>query len=236
MRAVLLLVGRVVLFIDDDEAEIGIRQKQRRTRADHHLHFVRRHRAPSARAGAWAKLRMPLGRLGAEALGEAVEELRGERDFRHQDQRLPLVPDVFRDALEIDFGLAGAGDTVEQRDGVAALVDRGAQRVGGGQLQQREIGFLKIRVRRPRHRFGRQHDRLQRAFVDQPVDHAGADAGFLRGLAFRAREPIGEQRQHARARRRHALRRGPRQPHADALAAGAEMFPHAQRHAQHHAA
>ena len=52
MRAVLLLVGGVVLFIDHDKPEIGIRQKQRRARADHHRHFVRRHRRPGARARA----------------------------------------------------------------------------------------------------------------------------------------------------------------------------------------
>ena len=50
MRAVLLLVGRVVLFIDDDEAEIGIGQEQRRARADDHLHLVRGDRRPGARA------------------------------------------------------------------------------------------------------------------------------------------------------------------------------------------
>ena len=31
---------------------------------------------------------MPFGGPDAETRGEAVEELRGERDFRHQDQRL----------------------------------------------------------------------------------------------------------------------------------------------------
>ena len=75
MRAVLLLVGRVVLFIDHDQAEIGIRQKQRRARADHHLHFVGRHRRPGARARARRQLRMPFRRTRAEARGEAVERL-----------------------------------------------------------------------------------------------------------------------------------------------------------------
>ena len=35
MRAVLLLVGLVVFFIHDDEAEIRIGHEQRRARADH---------------------------------------------------------------------------------------------------------------------------------------------------------------------------------------------------------
>ena len=76
MRAVLLLVGRVMLFIDHDQAEIGVRQKQRRARADHHRHFVRRHRGPGARARARRELRMPFRRPGAKARGETVERLR----------------------------------------------------------------------------------------------------------------------------------------------------------------
>ena len=76
MHAVLLLVGGVVLFIDDDEAEVGIRQKQRRARADDHAAPRRRHRMPGAGALARAELGMPFGRAHAEARREAVEELR----------------------------------------------------------------------------------------------------------------------------------------------------------------
>ncbi len=49
------------------------------------------------------------------------EELRGERDFRHQDQCLTPVADVVGDGLEIDFGLAGAGDAVDQEGGKSAV-------------------------------------------------------------------------------------------------------------------
>ena len=40
MRAFVLLVGLVVLLIDDDEPEIGVGQKQRRARADHDLRLA----------------------------------------------------------------------------------------------------------------------------------------------------------------------------------------------------
>ena len=236
MRAILLLVGRVMLLIDDDQAQIGIGQEQRRARADHHRHFVRRHRRPGARARARRQLRMPFRRPSAEARGETVERLRGERDLRHQDQRLALAPDVLRHRLEINFGFSGAGDAVEQRHRIAALVDSGAQRVGGGKLTEREFGFAEIRIRRQRHRVGRQHHGGKRALVDQPVEHAGADARLARGIAFGARQPVREQRQHARTRRRQPRRWRAVKPHADAFARGPKMFAHAQRHAQHHAA
>ena len=139
VRAVLLLVGGIVLFIDDDEAEVGVRQEQRRARADDHRHLVGRDRRPGARAFARRKLRVPFRRPRAETRGEAIEKLRGERDLRHQDQRLPLQPDVFRHRLEIDLRLAGAGDAVEQRDRVAALRRRSC-----AARRRRRVGRAKI--------------------------------------------------------------------------------------------
>ena len=50
VHAVFLLVDRVVLFIDHDQAEIGVGEKQRRARADHDVHLAGRDRAPGARA------------------------------------------------------------------------------------------------------------------------------------------------------------------------------------------
>ena len=50
------------------------------------------------------------------------------------------------------------------------------------------------------------------------------------------RAPCRRREDRAPARRRQALGRRARKPHADALAFGAEMLAHAQAHAQHHAA
>ena len=121
VHAVLLLVGGIVLLIDDDQAEIGVGQKQRRARADDDLHFVRRQPPPRcARACAAQSCECHSAGRTPKRCGEAIEELRGERDFRHQDQRLLAAPDRFGDGLEIDFGLAGAGDAVDQRRRIAA--------------------------------------------------------------------------------------------------------------------
>ena len=94
----------------------------------------------------------------------------------------------------------------------------------------------KIRIGRLCNRLGRQDLRFQTAFVDQAVDHAGRHAGLPRRFAFGAHHAVGEKGEHARARRRHARRRRPGEPHADALARRAQMLAHAQGHAQHHAA
>jgi hypothetical protein len=51
-RAVLLLVGGVVLLVDDNEPEVGIGQKQGGARPDDHADVSPRHGAPRARAQA----------------------------------------------------------------------------------------------------------------------------------------------------------------------------------------
>ncbi len=140
VHAVFLLVDRVMLFIDDDEAEIGIGQEQRRARAGDDADFAGGDRMPGAGADARAQLGMPLRRAHAEPRREAIEGLRGERDFRHQDQALAAPRYRFRHRLEIDLGLAGAGDAVEQRDRVAAGADTLAQRRARLGLGRREIG------------------------------------------------------------------------------------------------
>jgi len=68
VRALVLLVGLIVLLIHDDEAEIGIGQHQRRTRANHHMRFTRCDRGPVARARARRQLRMPFQRTHTKAL------------------------------------------------------------------------------------------------------------------------------------------------------------------------
>ena len=154
MRAFVLLVGLVVLLIDDDQPETGIGQKQRRARAHHDGRFARRDRGPIALPGARGQFGMPFQWPHAETLREAVEELAGERDLRHQDQRLLAAADHLGNRLEIDLGLARSGDAVEQRDVEAAVGRQRAHGVDGGAL-------LAGKVRRREGRIGRR--RRQRA-------------------------------------------------------------------------
>ena len=139
MRALVLLVGLVVLFIDHDQSEIGIGQKQRRARAHHDRRLARRDRGPVAGAGARRQFGMPFHRPHPEALREAIEELPGQRDLRHQDQRLLAAADDFGDGLEIDFGLARPGDAVEQCDVKASIRRQRPHCIDGGALLARKF-------------------------------------------------------------------------------------------------
>ena len=55
-----------------------------------------------------------------EARAKAADELRGEPDFRHQDERAAARGEYLRDELQIHLGLAAAGDAVQDEGAEAA--------------------------------------------------------------------------------------------------------------------
>ena len=111
---VLLLIGVLVFFIDDERREIREGKKQRRARANNGLDVALCHSVPQPRALPRADAGMPFPRTRPEARREAVEKLRGERDLGHEDQALASGFESGRDGLEINLRLAGAGDPFEQ--------------------------------------------------------------------------------------------------------------------------
>ena len=123
LDAVFLLEAWLVRLVDDDQAEVRVGEEQRGARADRDRRFAAGDPAPGAAALGRAQVRVPSHRRAAEASLEALQERLGQRDFRQEHERLLPLPEAFRDRLEIDLGLARAGDFVEQ-DGVEALADR----------------------------------------------------------------------------------------------------------------
>ena len=131
--AFLLLERGLVLLVDHDQAEIGERQEQRRARADHHRR--RRRRPPRARS----IRRTREDRSECQTAG-ATPKRRSNRSSHCEDSAISgsstsawrSCAQAFGDGLQIDLGLARAGDAVEQGDGEAARRDRLAQRGGGG--------------------------------------------------------------------------------------------------------
>ena len=55
-----------------------------------------------------------------EALAEAADELRREADLRHQHQRPPAAREHALHDMQIDLGLAAAGDAVQNKRGEVA--------------------------------------------------------------------------------------------------------------------
>ena len=73
--ALFLLVGCVVLLIDDDETELGIGQEQCRARPHHHRRGAIGDRAPSTTLLGETDLRVPHHRLFAETFDESRQPL-----------------------------------------------------------------------------------------------------------------------------------------------------------------
>ncbi len=104
-----------MLFVDDDEAEVDERREHRRARADHDAHLA-------ARDGAVGEEPLPRREpgvqhgdlLAGEAPLDARDRLSGEPDLRHEEQDRATGLQCGLRGLEVDLGLAAAGDAVQE--------------------------------------------------------------------------------------------------------------------------
>ena len=233
MRPVILLVGAFMLFVDDDQTKFCIGQKQRRARPRHHLRIARGDGRENPFPFPPRNPRMPFCRLGPEARGEPVQKLRGQRDFRHEDQRLLALPECRRNRLEIHFRLARTRHAFEKCHGKRAFGHSFCQLCCSILLVGLKRRHCKIGVRLFHNRFDRHKLRRQRSLVDQPVDHGGAHARLVRQRPFAEQQAAFRRRNRPSAGRRQSLRQGARQPHADLRRLFMLLVRPAQCHAQH---
>ena len=116
-QAVVLLVGRLVFLVHDDQTHLLQRRKHRRTRTEHHPGLAAEHALPLVEPLAVSQAAVQHGQQVAEATVEMGFELRGQGDLRHEHKRgLPLVEAVAH-SLQVDLGLAAAGHAMEQEGG-----------------------------------------------------------------------------------------------------------------------
>jgi hypothetical protein len=146
--ALVLLERSVVLFVDDDEPEIGDRREHRRARAEHDARFSGNALAPGREPLGIGERGVQHRHRRIEALAETRDQLRREPDFRHQHQRALTASQRVVRRMEVHLGLAAAGDAIQQegrkasgraidgRDGCRLLGDerraRGPDQVGVG--------------------------------------------------------------------------------------------------------
>ena len=113
-RVALVLVGGVVLLVDDDQPEILDRREHGRARADADPRLALAQAPPLLVALGRAQLRVQHRDGVAEAFDEAPDDLRGQRDLRHEHDRAASLLQRGRGGAQVDLGLAGAGDAVQQ--------------------------------------------------------------------------------------------------------------------------
>ena len=116
-RRFLLFVGVLVFFIDDDEAEILERREDCAARADDDAGAAGVELVPFVVPLAFGEMAVKNGdhiRVVGEAALEALDGLRSERDFRHENDRAFAAREGGADRLQINFRLAAAGDAVQE--------------------------------------------------------------------------------------------------------------------------
>ena len=95
-------------------AEIRDRREHRRARAEHDARLARHALAPGGEAFGVGERGMQHRHRNGETLAETPDELRREPDLRHQHQRALAAAQRSLDRVQIDLGLAAAGDAVQQ--------------------------------------------------------------------------------------------------------------------------
>ena len=230
--AILLLVGRIMLFIDNDQAKLGKGQEERRARAGNHTHLARHHLPPDLFACARREIGMPLGGLGTETILKPLQKARRQCDFRQQDQHLLAALQRLGHRLEIDLGLTGTRHAIDQRHRKLALVDgldQNPRRILLHALQP--VGDV-IRIGRCNNGRRRQEDGLEHALSNHPVHDARRNACRMDQPQPRPRKTIRGQFDHPRPRRRHPLQLAFDEPQALDHRLRIESRGRAQRHAR----
>jgi hypothetical protein len=194
-----------VLLVDHDQPQLAERQEQRRAGPDHDPRPAAGHALPDPPALGRGDARVPFGRHGAEPHLETAHHRLGQGDLGQQDQDLAvgILGQGGGDRLQIDLGLARAGDAVQQRRLEAALPQHLAQHVGAGLLagverlgRQGEIGRREAVV-------GLDEFERQRALLDQPLHHPRRHAGDI-GQGRAGHRTVLGGGQHLQPGRRHA--------------------------------
>jgi hypothetical protein len=128
-QAFLLLERGVVFLVDDDQAQARQRHEHREPGAEHDVGASLQRLEEAARARRIGHAAVGADDVrGGKARGDAAFELRRQGDLRHQHQRLAAAREHGIDGAQIDFGLAAAGDAVQQHDVEAGGVENGGDR------------------------------------------------------------------------------------------------------------
>ncbi len=209
-HAVFLLEGGFVFLVDHHQAEFAEGQEQGGAGADDDARLAIGHGAPGGAAHAGGQIGMPERGRGAEAGGEAIEELRRERDFRQQDERLAAGLQAGGDGFEVGFGFARAGDAVEQGDAEGVGGDSLAELGGDFGLFRREGGRGVGGIGDREGAGGGDGHGFEQPGLGHGAQDGGADAGVAGQVRTAVRAAIFQGGEHALAGGGEAWRGGGR--------------------------
>ena len=113
-RRFFLLVGSVVLFVNDNKAEMLHRGENRRAGSNGNLCFTARQTTPFVETFPAGKAAVQHAEPGRKTGRKALHELVGQRNFRHQDERRFALAEHAGNRAHVNLGLAAAGNAVQQ--------------------------------------------------------------------------------------------------------------------------
>src|SRR5438445_4135012 len=107
-RSFLLFVGPLVLFVDDDKAQAGLRRKKGAARADDDVEPPFAHLVPHIEVLARREAAVHHSDAAREALAKAADRLRRQRDLRYESDRALAERNRPLQRRQVDFRLAAA--------------------------------------------------------------------------------------------------------------------------------
>ena len=105
-RWVVLLVGPLVLLVDDDQPEVRLRREDGAAAADDHGVAAVADAVPLVEQLALREAAVQHRDLPGEALGEAAHRLRRQRDLRHEDDAALAQRHGVLERPQVDLRLA----------------------------------------------------------------------------------------------------------------------------------
>ena len=185
-RVALVLVGRVVLLVDHDQAQPAHRGEDGRARADADPRLPARSRTHSSWRSPAESFECRTATVSPKRATKRDDDLRGQRDLGDEHDHPAAVGEGLGGGPQVDLGLARPGDAVQQQP----LARRG----GHDRAQRRRLVGGQLRLRRARRRRGR----------------AAARGARRAGRCSRARAPPAGAARRDRLRRSAAARRAAR--------------------------
>ena len=168
-----LLVAAIVFFVNQDKTEVVHRGEHPGPSPHHDLRSTGVDSAPLVSTFRIRKRGVQNGHPVTEACVELTGYRRGERDFRHHQQRPATGCQSGVDGIQIDLRLTGPSDAVEQERAEFPGFDAGVDQVKGPALAGVEVVRGANRRTADRHRLGGEGDKLATR------ERAGRGAGIL---------------------------------------------------------
>ena len=125
-RRIFRLVACLLLLVEDNEADVRQRRKHSAACAKHNMHLAAADTLPLVVAFCERQRAVQHRNIIAELGSEAAQDLRRERDFRHEQHGSFSAAQCFLDEFQVDLRFAAGSHAVQQCGTAAFMAKRSA--------------------------------------------------------------------------------------------------------------